>query len=540
MALSLAGGARRAASGALGRLAALPWPAIAAFIGAAPVFALLALALFGASEGDGMRSVGHAGALLATTLGLAFVTGVGVAMLGAGAAWLVAGFRFPGRNVFDWALMLPLAAPAYLLAYAYADLTAAAGPLQGALRAVTGWRTRDYWFPETRGLLGAAFVFAVSLYPYVYIVARRAFADQAASLFEAARTLGRGPRALFLDIALPLARPALVAGGALAVIEALADYGAVAHLGVRTLTTGVIRAWSSGGEPVAAARLGLVLAVMCGALLWVERRGRGRARVAPTARSLRTRPPRTLTGVWGWVAAAACALPILLGLIVPSGWMALLALAEPGGVELFAAAGRSLALAATAAILAASVALGLAGAARLGDPASRLAIRVASAGYAIPGAVAALGALTLMAWLVPLATAAAIPALILAYQTRFAAAALGPVLAAFGRITPSIDGAARALGADRAALARRVHMPLALGGVISGGLIVFVEVLKELPATMILRPFDFQTLAIAAHNYAEDERLAHAAAPALAIVALALPAMAFAARLMRRLDSELT
>ncbi len=479
------------------------------------------------------------GVYVVNTVGVAALTGIGVTLLGVGAAWLVAMHRFPGRDLFDWALVLPLAAPAYLLAYAYADLTAASG----ALGRHTPFRVA--------GAPGAAFVFAFCLYPYVYVIARRAFAEQAAPLLEAARVLGRGPLGRMRDVALPLARPAMVAGGALALIETMADYGAVAHLGVPTITAGIFRAWAfeDGGATATVARLALLLLVFCAALLWVERRARGRARVAAGARSAKPFVPKTLGPVAGALAALACAFPIIVGLAVPAVHMAVMAVSHPLPNGLFSAALHSTLLAGAAAGFAALVAFGLSLGARSGDRFARLSLRAASAGYAAPGAVAALGALSLFAaaqgaldsgWraafgdLSPLVLTSGLFALFWAYQTRYAAAALGPVATSLERVPPSLDDAARTLGATRLALASRVHWPLAKAGVVSAMLLVFVEVMKELPATMILSPFDFPTLSVMAHTHAHEERLASAAAPALLIPLIAAAPLALAARALAK------
>lgn len=550
--------------GAAARLAS-----VLALAGAAPVIALIGLALFG-GDMDATRHLVETRlfALVTNTLVLGALTAAGVTALGVGAAWLVAAYRFPGRNMFDWALMLPLAAPAYVLAYAYAELTAAAGPLQSWLRAQTGLETGAYWFPEVAGVVGASFVFAFCLYPYVYVIARRAFAEQAAPLSEAARTLGRGPLRAFFEVAVPLARPAMVAGGALAVIETVADFGAVAHLGAPTLTVGVMRAWSLEGAPAAAARLGLIVLVVSAALYAVERGSRGRGRIAAGPRITRTRSGRKLPFALGWLAAAACAFPIVMGLLIPGVRLAMIALdrartaAQAYDLSFFEAiraqalaeaALNSATLAGAAAVIAAAIALGASARARAGAPFARFAAKAAAAGYAVPGAVAAMGALTLLGmaqralntgWeqafgaMAPFTLVGGIAALLLAYQTRFAAAALGPVSGALERIPRELDGAARSLGAPPAGVLARVHWPLARAGVMSAALLVFVEVMKELPATMILSPSNFRTLAVAAHNYAADERLAQAAAPALAIPLITIFPLAVAARAMRRTDAK--
>jgi len=530
-----------------GRLAAPFRIAIAAaWLAAAPLAALAIAAVLG-HDGGVSAQIARARLpdYLFQSLLTSGLTAIGVTVVGAALGWLVAVYRFPGRDVFDWALLLPLAAPAYVLAYAYADMTAAAGPLQSALRSATGWSVGGYAFPEVRGVSGAAFVFSLALYPYVYLLARRAFGLQAVPLAEAARTLGRGAFGVFRDVALPLARPAIAAGATLAIMETLADYGTVSHLGVSTLTVGVLRAWSVAGEPVAAARLALILLVVCTAFIAVERASRGRARTAPATRSERPPQPTRLTGARAWGATAACAVVLIFALGAPLTRLVILALQHGASGDLPAAALRSVLLAAGAGVIAVAIALGVALAARYGARAARSAIAIGRLGYATPGAVAALGALMLFGWMQngldavwggvgPIALAGGLPALFLAYQTRFAAAALGPTTSALERIAPSLDGAARTLGADARALALRVHIPLIRGALISAGLLVFVEVLKELPATMILRPFDFDTLAVLAHGYAADERLGRAAAPALALVAVAIGPMVIAARALAR------
>lgn len=519
----------------------------AAWLAAAPLGALAVAALLG-SDGGVAAEIARARLpdYLVQTFAVSGLTALGVTVLGAALGWLVAMHRFPGRDVFDWLLLVPLAAPAYVLAYAYADLTAAAGPLQSALRAATGWSVGSYPFPRVAGIGGAAFVFTLALYPYVYLLARRAFDAQAGPLVDAARTLGRRPLGVLRDVALPLARPALVAGATLAVMETLADFGAVAHLGVSTLTVGVVRAWAGAGAPVAAARLALLLLIVCAGFIAVERASRGRAQAAPSARSDRpARPPEALTRARGWAAFALCAGVLVLALGAPLARLAYHAWRAGVGGDVVAAALRSMLLGGGAAAIAAALALGVALAARYRIAGATSAMRVARLGYATPGAVAALGALALFGaaqtlldgvsgGAAPIALAGGLPALFLAYQTRFAAAALGPATAALERIPASLDGAAQTLGADRRALAARVHVPLMRPALVAAALLVFVEVMKELPATMILRPFDFDTLAVLAHAYAADERLARAAGPALTLVAVAIGPMVAAARVMAR------
>ena len=518
-----------------------PWAVMAALVALAPVAALMLAALLGTDSGETVRlAQTRLPDYAATSAGLAILVALGVGILGGGLAWLIAMYRFPGRDMFDWALMLPLAAPAYVLAYAYLDLTTAAGPLQSTVRAATGWTFGDYWFPEVSGLFGAAFVFSLAYYPYVYALARRAFGEQAATLMDAGRTLGRGPWGVFRGVALPLARPALIAGMALALMETLADYGAVAHLGVPTFTFGVLRAWSAAGEPIAAARLAAILLIVCLALLAIERRARGRARVA-VPRGSHSRSPHQLAGGPAWAAVALCGLVLTFGLFLPAGYLAILAL-DTGllAPRTMQSAGHSVLLGTTAAAIAALIAYGLTAGARAGSSWSARTKELTAAGYAVPGAVAALGVLFLTGaardmlapvWAIGIG---GIPLLLLAYQTRYAAAAVGPISSAFERMPPSLDAAARSLGCGPRDLTRRVHLPILAPSIATAIVLVFVEVVKELPATMILRPFDFDTLAVLAHAYASDERLAQAAVPALLIVLICAPPMAFAAHAMNR------
>jgi iron(III) transport system permease protein len=457
----------------------------------------------------------------ATTAALAVIVAVGAAVLGASAAWLVVMHRFPGRGVFAWALALPLAAPAFALAYSYADLLDAAGPLRIALRAGLGV---DLPF-EVRSLWGAGFVMSAAFYPYVYLTARQAFLSQSVCSLEAARTLGASPLEAFRRVALPLARPAIAAGTALALMETLADYGAVSFLGVQTLTTGVVRAWSAFGAPGSAARLSLALLGAAALLLWLERAGRGGQGYGASSARWRELQPTDLRGARGWLAFAFCAALLTLGLLLPGGWLAWRAAGGiPDPERLMRAAGASLSLA----LAGAAVTVGLAVLLALAARRTPLLGRLASLGYATPGAVMAVGLLAPagLLWRGVEGAAAgagvAIGLLVLAYAARLMAAALEPIEAGLARVTPSMDRAARTLGETEGGAFRRVHAPLARGALLTAALLVGVDVLKELPATLILRPFDFDTLAVLADNYAADERLAQAAWPALLIVVLAI------------------
>ncbi len=464
----------------------------------------------------------------ATSATLALLVGLVTAATGTLAAWLIVMYRFPGHGFFSWGLALPLAAPGFALAYAYADMLDPAGSLRVAMRAEWGMD----WPFEIRSVGGAAFVLSMGFMPYVYLAMRAAFLHQSLAALEAARTLGCTASQAFVRVALPMARPALAAGTALAVMETLADYGAVQFLAVQTLTTGVVRAWSVFGSPAGAAQIALPLLVAAAFLLAAERKGRrGKSHDAARVRWQRLDAER-LTGARGLLATLFCAALIGLGLVLPAGWLLRQALSHQADwARLGEAATNSLGIAAVAALLTVTLALLLA----LGTARNPLAARLASLGYATPGAVMAIGLLAPAAivWqYVPAGSsfALAIGLLLMAYAARLMAAALEPVDAGLQRFGPSLAAASRTLGRSEAGTAWSVQLPLARGALFTAGLIVFVDVLKELPATLMLRPFDFDTLAVIANNYALDERLGQAGWPSLLIIALALPAVLWLSR----------
>jgi len=504
----------------------LQWLALLAGAAAAlPLIGVVFAALSGPAAEIPLRDVLR---YAATSAWLALLVGLLTAAAGSLAAWLVVMYRFPGSRFFGWALALPLAAPAFALAYAYADLFDVAGPLRIGLRA---WLGVDLPF-EMRSIGGAAFVLGCAFYPYVYLAMRAAFLNQSVSALEAARLLGCSERQAFFRAALPLARPALAAGVALAVMETLADYGAVQFLSVQTLTTGVVRAWSVFGSTAGAARFALPLLAAAAFLLWIERRGRA-GRSHDSGRSVwRPLPVRLLHGAKAGAAAAYCGLLLTAGLLLPAGWLAWNALSfAPEWARLAEAGMNSLALA----IAGAAVTTFLAGALALGAARLPLAMRLASLGYATPGAVMAIGLLVPAALVWRFAPGASsygvgIALLIYAYAARLMAAALEPIDAGLAKVTPSMIWAGRNLGRSETNVALTVQLPVARGAFLTAGLIVLIDVLKELPATLILRPFDFDTLAVTANNYALDERLGQAGWPALGIIALALPATVWLSR----------
>lgn len=478
---------------------------------------------------------------IVTTIWLCIGVGAGTATMGVGAAWLTTMLDFPGRRLFDWALVLPLAVPAYVMAYTYTDLLQFVGPVQSWLRETFAWRRDDYWFPDVRTLGGAIVMFVLVLYPYIYLLARTAFLERAGGMIEVSRSLGLGAWASFFQVSLPLARPAIVAGVALALMETLADYGTVSYFAVQTFTTGIYRAWFSLGDRVAAAQLSMALLTFVVAVLTLERASRGRARFNNTTGRSRPYPGRQLRGWRAGAAMLACLVPLGLGFLLPAGLLLRMAFSEGDaqfGNRFVHLAVNSFTLAAVTSVIAVAMAILLAYAGRIhrGTP-TTLASRVVGLGYAVPGSVIAVGVLIpvtrLDNWLARfiegvsgtnpgLLLTGGIAALVFAYLARFLAVALQGVEASLSKITPSMDDAARSLGHNRAQTLRRVHVPLLRGSLLTAGLLVFVDVMKELPATLVMRPFNFDTLATQAYTLAADERLAEASTAALAIVAVGL------------------
>jgi iron(III) transport system permease protein len=490
-------------------------------------------------------------AYITTTLILCATVLAGVVIVGVACAWIVTAWEFPGRRTFEWALLLPLAVPAYVIAYAYTDWLQFSGPVQTWIRTATGWSRGDYWFPEIRSVGGAAAMFVSVLYPYVYLIARAAFLEQSPSMSEAGRTLGLSPRATFFRVNLPLARPAIAAGAALALMETLADFGTVAYFGVQTFTTGIFRAWLSMGEPIAAAKLSVILLAFVAVVVAAERAARRRARfhaTTPPARRLR----RPLRGRAAAIAMLVCAIPLAAGFVVPA--ILLVRMSVTGGDETFGPrflrlALNSATLAVVTAALAVAFALLLAYGARISrSPWATAVNRIVGLGYAVPGAVVAIGVLIPLTrldhFLADMAERAGLPAglwltggiaaLVYAYLIRFLAVALQTVDAGLARVTPHMEDAARSLGMGPGATLRRVHAPMLRSSLITAGLLVFVDVMKELPATFVMRPFNFDTLAVQAYNLAADERLAEASTASLAIVVVGLlPVVVASRRLVR-------
>ncbi len=478
---------------------------------------------------------------IANSLWLCAGVGLGVGLIGVTTAWLTSMHDFPGRRFFEWGLVLPLAVPAYVMAYVYTDFLQFVGPVQSALRETFGWNYGDYWFPDVRSLPGAVLMFIGVLYPYVYLLARSAFLERASGMLEAARTLGMGPWRAFFSVSLPLARPAIVAGVALALMETLADYGTVAYFAVNTFTTGIYRAWFSLGDRIAAAQLAAILLGFVLCLLMAERISRGRARYNDTTARNRPMAGAQLSGWRALLAVLVCSLPLLFGFVLPALLLLKMALTEGDaqfGERFLLLSRNSFVLAGATAIIGVALALVMAYGARLSKTTfANVLNRIVGLGYAVPGAVIAVGVLIpvtrLDNWLAGqwalwfghnpgLLLTGGIAALIYAYLVRFLAVALHTVESSLAKITPNMDDAARSLGLGQSETLRRVHAPMLRGSLLTAGLLVFVDVMKELPATLVMRPFNFDTLATQAYTLASDERLAEASTAALAIVAVGL------------------
>jgi iron(III) transport system permease protein len=474
---------------------------------------------------------------IVSSLALAGGVGIGTFVIGVGTAWLVTMCSFPGRRVFEWALLLPMAIPAYVIAYTYTGLLDGGGPIQTFLRDFFGWSYGQYWFPQIRSLSGAITMLTLVLYPYVYMLSRAAFLEQSVCVLEVSRTLGSGPWRCFFFVALPLARPAVVTGVALVLMETLNDFGTVQFFGVSSFTAGIYRTWIGMGEPAAAAQLAAILTLFVFALVIVERLSRGQGKVHHTTSRYRMLPRFELRGMSAAAATIATFLPILLGFLLPAvvltGW------AIQTGPRIIdqryvAYTLNTFTLAAVAAVTAVIVAMVIAYGMRLRkNRAMAVAARIASMGYAVPGAVIAVGVLIPFAafdnWLddwmhahfgisTGLILSGTIIAVVFAYLVRFLAISLNTVEASLGKITRHMDDAARTLGHRPIATLMRVHLPITWGSLLTAALLVFVDVMKELPATLLLRPFNFDTLAIRAYQLASDERLADSSSPSLAIV----------------------
>ncbi|MFZ0848394.1 MAG: iron ABC transporter permease [Hyphomicrobiaceae bacterium] len=463
-------------------------------------------------------------------------------VLGTGAAWLVTMYRFPGRALLDRLLVLPLAMPTYIVAYCYVELLDYAGPVQQLLRALFGWHSaRDYWFPEIRTLGGCVLVLSAVLYPYVYLSARASFAQQSVCVLEVARTLGQTPLGAFRRVAVPLARPALAAGVALVLMECLNDLGAAQYLGVQTLTVSIYTTWLQRSSLAGAAQIALVALLLVGALLLGERAARGGARVHHTTGRYRSIPFSDLKGWRAFLVSAACSVPVIAGFILPLSVLLAQAstyLSEALMIDFWRAVRNSVSVAGAAAITTVAVGLALVYARRLtANALVRFVVPIASLGYALPGTVLALGLLLPLAALDNAADAllrssfglssglllsGSLFVIVLAYTVRFLAISLGSLEAGFEKLSPNLDAVARTLGETAFSSLLRVHVPLLVPALGAAALLVFVDGMKELPATLLLRPFNFETLATLAYSYAALEQFERASLGALTIVLIGL------------------
>lgn len=466
--------------------------------------------------------------------------GAGVLMMGVPAAWLAAMCQFPGRRWLDWALLLPLAMPAYIIAYTYTGILDYAGPVQSGLRHLTGWGYGDYWFWQVRSLSGAMAMMVLVLYPYVYLTARATFLEQSSVSMDVARSLGYGRWQAWFTVAVPMARPAIIAGLTLALMETLADYGTVQYFGVTTFTTGIFRTFYGFGDTAGAAQLAAVLLLFVVTLILVERWSRRRQTYHVKAQPRAIAATIVLVGWRGWLACFVCLIPVVFGFMIPAGqllWWTLFE-AHVQWSSFWQLAWNSFYLSALAAVLAVCLALLMAYAKRFYPQRSvRHAVTLAGMGYALPGTIIAIGVMLPLAWLdhrindafvwlgwasPGLLLSGTLVVLLLAYCVRFLAVALGGIQSGLGQVSPSLDESAKGMGRNAWDVLRLIHIPLMRSSVLTALLVVFVDVLKELPATLMLRPFDFNTLAVRAYELAADEQLIEAAPASLMIVLVGL------------------
>ena len=490
---------------------------------------------------------------LINSLLLLLGVGAGVLLLGVPTAWLTSMCSFPGRRWLSWALLLPLAMPAYIIAYTYAGLLDFAGPVQSWIRDLTGLSYGDYWFFEIRSLGGAIIMMSLVLYPYVYLMARAAFLEQSVSSIEVGCSLGYSRWQALWKLALPMARPAIIAGLSLALMETLADYGTVQYYGVSTFTTGIFRTFYGYGDTAAAAQLAASLLAFVILLVLLERYSRRRARYHSAAESRARADLIPLSGSKAIMACVICLSPLMFGFIIPATQLLFWAVfeAEPLGWDFVGLAWNSFSLAFLAAIIAVILAIILSYAKRT-KPIKpvRTVLAMAGFGYALPGTIIAIGVLIPLAWLdhrlidifgslgwdsPGLLLSGSLVALLFAYTVRFLAVALGSVQSGLEKIKPSLDHVGRSMGHSPLDILRKIHVPLMRSSILTAVLIVFVDVLKELPATLILRPFNFNTMAVRAYELASDERLVDAAPASIMIVLVGLiPVLMLHASIARR------
>ncbi|MAB00188.1 MAG: iron ABC transporter permease [Stappia sp.] len=521
------------------------WTLAGVIVAALTLLPVLSLALLAAQPtGDVWTHL--VGTVLPRSLWTTFLLMAGVGALtltlGVGTAWLVTMCRFPGRAFFDWALLVPLAVPTYIIAYTYVEILDYTGPVQSVIRAIFGFTTsRDYWFPEVRSLGGAIFVMGFVLYPYVYLTTRASFLLQSACALDVSRTLGAGPMRLFFRVALPLARPAIVVGVSLALMECLNDIGAVTFFGVQTMTFSVYDTWINRSSLAGASQLAVAMLALVFALLWIERHARRRQRFHVTSSRYQALPGYRLGGARALGAMIACAVPILVGFVFPAMLLADYAsrrLDELTSPALVSAMTNTLTLSVIASLMTVVIAIVLVFAQRVRHNAlTRVCGRIAAIGYAIPGTVLAVGILIPLARFDNMVDAFARStfgvstglllvgtgtALVYAYMVRFLAVAHGQIEGGLGKVTPHLDMAARTLGRTSGKVLWEVHVPMIRPVLLTALLLAFVDCMKELPATILLRPFNFETLATTVYNAASREAFGDGALPALVIVLVGL------------------
>ena len=495
------------------------------------------------------------------SLWLMLGVGIGVLLIGVGCAWLVTMCEFWGAGIWEWLLLMPLAAPAYILAYSYNNMLDYFGPVQTWLRRMFAWESiDDYWFPSIHHLGGAIAMLVLVLYPYVYLLARVAFLEQSVCTLEASRSLGYSPWKSFIKVALPLARPSIIAGLALALMETLNDFGTVDYFGVSTFTTGIYRIWFGMKERVAAAQLASLLILFIIVLLVIEKLSRSHAKYYQTSSS-RQKLPRYKLNWWQSILTFLfCFVPVFLGFFVPVIYLLDLTIKNYEltlNENFWILAQNSLLLACVSAIIAIIIGLIMAyGQRMIPHPIIHFSVRIASMGYAIPGAVIAVGILIPLGKFdnvidqfmrdnfdisTGLLLTGTITGLIYAYLVRFLTVSFNTIESSLGKIKPNLDEASRSLGSGVFSTLLKVHLPLMWGGIFTAIMLVFVDVMKELPATLALRPSEFDTLAIRVYQYASDERLTEASAPALAIILVGiLPVILLSYRIAKFRNRDLT
>ena len=517
-----------------------------------PIFAVIWLALFPA-ENIWPHLLEHSLPLyLGNTVILVLMVMTGAMVIGTGTAWMVVMAEFPGRRWLEWALLAPMAMPAYIGAYALVDFLEYAGPVQTALRGIFGWQdARDYWFPQIRSLPAAAFVMSFVLYPYVYLLARAAFREQSVCTLEVGRALGCGPWGVFFRVGLPLARPAIAIGTALVAMEVLNDFGTVDFYNVQTLTKGIFIVWLDTYNAGGAAQIALVMLAFVLALLVLERAGRRGQRYHHTSKRYRPIERERARGAKGGAMTLLCALPVLIGFVGPVVILITHSWSHFGqwlSAGFWEAALHTFLLSGSAAVIAAGIGLFVVYGARASGRASmRWVAQLTALGYAVPGAVLAVGVLFPLARLdhaiadtsealfgldPGLLLTGSAAAVVFAYVVRFSAIAYGAADGALGRVTPSMELAARTLGETRSGTLARIHLPIIKGSILTAAILIFVDSVKELPATLMLRPFNFETLATTVYGHASLERLAETGPAAIAIILIGLAPVALLARTM--------